>query len=130
MDFYRQFRKKRLSLLPHAVTSSTRMELGFRAFLENLVNLFVFIFLNPKCCSLLASVLCNQAMNKGHIIALKRVAKHALPILPIPGSSFGPRLALPSLSGRMVYMTAPASCGFGRLAFSESACYSIIILIF
>lgn len=61
-------------------------------------------------------------MSKGHIIALKRIAEHALPILPTPGNSFGIRLALPSLSEGMVYMTAPASCGFGRLAFSESAC--------
>lgn len=41
---------------------------------------------------------------------------------PIPGNSFETRLALPCLSDSMVYMTAPAAGGFGRLAFSESAC--------
>ena len=68
----------------------------FLACLESVVSIFVFTVLNHRRWSLLASVLCSQAVSKGQMAsALERDAQHALPILPVPGDASGSRSASP-----------------------------------
>lgn len=90
----------------------------FRACLESVVRLFVFIVLNHRCWCLLASVLCSQAVNKGQTSsALERDAQHALPILPVLGDASSPRLASPVHARRWL-----ARQLWPSVAFPESAC--------
>ncbi|CAM9871864.1 unnamed protein product [Rangifer tarandus platyrhynchus] len=73
----------------------------------------MFIVLNHRCWSLLASVMCNQAVSKAQTYsALERNAQHALPILPMPGDASGTRVASPvRLSQRLTCQLRPPVAG-------------------